>query len=187
MTPNQIEICCDRSGTPNSNKSPSKTVTSGKLDCLFRLYARKYAKSTTWTLQVKNPEHSHDDTENIMAHPAFREFTEQETSQISQMSESLLILRQIQAQLCSQRESDRPLIFKDIYNQVNKIKKDKLQGRRPIDTLIDTLKQENFVWSSARDSEGHITSLFFTHPLDIKLLHGFPHVILMDCTYKTNK
>ncbi|MBW0591950.1 hypothetical protein O181_131665 [Austropuccinia psidii MF-1] len=187
MTHNQIEIGCDRSGTPNANKSPSKTVNSTKIHCPFRLYARKYEKSTTWTLKVKNPEHSHDANKNIMAHPAFRKFNEQETSQISQMSESLLMPRKIQAQLCSQRESDRPVILQDIYNLVKKIKKDKLQGRRPIDDLIDTLKQENLVWSSARDSEGHTTCLFFTHPLAIKPLHGFPHVILMDCTYKTNK
>ncbi|MBW0591675.1 hypothetical protein O181_131390 [Austropuccinia psidii MF-1] len=187
MNHNQIEIGCDRSGAPNANKSSSKTVTSRKIDCPFRLYSRKYAKSTTWTLKVKKPEHSHDATENIMAHPAFRKLNEQETSQIAQMSESLLMPRNIQAQLCSQREYERPVILQDIYNQVNKINKDKLQGRRLIDTLIDTLKQENFVWSSARDSEGHITSLFVTHPLAIKLLHGFPHVILIDCTYKTNK
>ncbi|MBW0572730.1 hypothetical protein O181_112445 [Austropuccinia psidii MF-1] len=114
MTHNQIEIGCDRSGTPNANKCPSKTVTSRNLDFPFRIYARKYAKSTTWTLKVKNPEHSHNSTENIMAHPAFRKFNEQETSQISQMSESLLMPRQIQAQLCSQRESDRPVILQDI-------------------------------------------------------------------------
>ncbi|MBW0524841.1 hypothetical protein O181_064556 [Austropuccinia psidii MF-1] len=167
MTHNQIEIGCDRSGTPNPNKIPSKTATSRKLDFPFRLYARKYAKSTTWTLKVKNPEHSHEATENIMAHPSFRKFHEQETSQIAKMSESLLISRQIQAQLCSQRESDRPLILQDIYNHVKRIKKDKLQGRRPIDAVIDTLKGENYVWSSERDAEGHITSLFFTHPLAI--------------------
>ncbi|MBW0589362.1 hypothetical protein O181_129077 [Austropuccinia psidii MF-1] len=97
MTHNQIEIGFDRSGTPNLNKNPSKTVTSRKLDCPFRLYARKYAKSTTWTLKVKYFEHSHDATENIMANPAFRELNEQETSQIAQMSESLLMPRQIQA------------------------------------------------------------------------------------------
>ncbi|MBW0570830.1 hypothetical protein O181_110545 [Austropuccinia psidii MF-1] len=187
MTHNQIEIGCDRSGTPNANKNPFKTVTSIKLDFPCRLYARKYAKSTTWTLKVKNSEHSHDATENIMAHPAFMKFNEQETSQISQIYESLLMPRQIQAQLCSQRDSDRSGIFKDIYSQVKKTKKDKLQGQRPIDALIDTLKEENFVWSSARDSEGHITSFFFTNSLSIKLLHGFSHVILMDCTYKTNK
>ncbi|MBW0563166.1 hypothetical protein O181_102881 [Austropuccinia psidii MF-1] len=143
--------------------------------------------STTWTPKVKNPEHSHDATENIMAHPAFRKFNEQETSQISQMSESLLMPKQNKAQLCSQRDSDRPVILQEIYNQVKKIKKEKLKGRSPIDALIDTIKEENFVWSSERDSEGHITSLFFTNPLSIKLLHFFPHLILMDCTYKTNK
>ncbi|MBW0465909.1 hypothetical protein O181_005624 [Austropuccinia psidii MF-1] len=76
MTHNQIEIGCDRSGTPNANKKPSKTVTSRKPDCPFRLYARKYARTTTWTPKVKNPEHSHDATENIMAPPAFRKFNE---------------------------------------------------------------------------------------------------------------
>ncbi|MBW0557090.1 hypothetical protein O181_096805 [Austropuccinia psidii MF-1] len=161
---------------------PPKTVTLRKLDCPFRLYDRKYAKSTTWTLKVKNAEHSHDATENIMPHPAFRKFNEQATSKISQMSESLLMPRQTHAQLCSKRGSDRPVILQYIYNQVKKIKKDKLQGRRPIDTLIDTLKQENFVWSSARDSDRPITSMFFTHPLAIKLIHGLPHVILMDYT-----
>ncbi|MBW0475313.1 hypothetical protein O181_015028 [Austropuccinia psidii MF-1] len=187
MTHNQIEIGCESSGTPNPNKGSSKTVTSRKLDCPFRLYARKYARSTTWTLKFKSPEHSHDATENIMAHPAFRKFNEQETSQIAQMSGSLLLPRQIQAQLCSQRETDRPVILQDIYNQVKKMKKDKLQGRRPIDALIDTLKQESFVWSSARGSEGHIASLFFTHPLAIKLLHGVSHVIFMDYTDKFNE
>ncbi|MBW0489309.1 hypothetical protein O181_029024 [Austropuccinia psidii MF-1] len=80
MTHNQIEIGCESSGTPNVNKNPSITVTSRKLYCPFRLYARKYAKSTTWTLKVKNTEHSHDATENIMEHPALRKFNEQETS-----------------------------------------------------------------------------------------------------------
>ncbi|MBW0570053.1 hypothetical protein O181_109768 [Austropuccinia psidii MF-1] len=114
MTHNQIAIACDRSGTPNPNKSPSKIVTSRKLDCPFRLYSRKYSKSTNCTLKVKNPENSHDATENIMAHPAFRKFNEKETSQIAQMSESLFMPRQIQDQLCSQRESDRPVILQDI-------------------------------------------------------------------------
>ncbi|MBW0518449.1 hypothetical protein O181_058164 [Austropuccinia psidii MF-1] len=165
MTHNQIEIGCDRSGTPNANKRPSMTVTSRKLDCPSRLYATKYAKSTTWTLKVKNPEHSHDTTKNITAYPAFRKFNEQETSQIAKMSELLLMPSQIQRQLCSQRESDRPVVLQAIYNQVKKIKKDILQGRKPIDALIETLKEEIFVWSSDRDAEGHINSLFFTHPL----------------------
>ncbi|MBW0554953.1 hypothetical protein O181_094668 [Austropuccinia psidii MF-1] len=77
MTHNQIEIGCDRSGTPNCNKHSSKTVTSRILECPFQLHSRKYAKSTTWTLKVKNPENRHNATENMMAHPAFRKFNGQ--------------------------------------------------------------------------------------------------------------
>ncbi|MBW0466190.1 hypothetical protein O181_005905 [Austropuccinia psidii MF-1] len=139
MTHNQVEIGCDRSGTPNPHIRSSKTVTSRNIDCLFRLYVRKYSNSTTWTLKVKKPEHCHDATENTMSHLAFRRFNEQETSQVSQISESLLMIRKIKAQLCSQRESDRPVILQYIYSQVKKIKKEKLQGRRPIDDLIETL------------------------------------------------
>ncbi|MBW0488175.1 hypothetical protein O181_027890 [Austropuccinia psidii MF-1] len=88
MTHNQIEIGCETSGTPNPNKTSSKTVTSRKIDFPFRRYSRKYAKSSTWTIEVKNTEHSHDATENIMEHPDFRKLNEKQTSKISQMSES---------------------------------------------------------------------------------------------------
>ncbi|MBW0533573.1 hypothetical protein O181_073288 [Austropuccinia psidii MF-1] len=70
MTHNQIEIGCDRSGTPNTHKNTSKTTTSRNLDCPFRLYARKYDKSITWTFELRNTEQSHDASENIMRHPA---------------------------------------------------------------------------------------------------------------------
>ncbi|MBW0538310.1 hypothetical protein O181_078025 [Austropuccinia psidii MF-1] len=110
MTHNQIKIGFDRSGTPNPNKTSFKKATSRNLYCPLIPYARKYANSTSWTLQVKNLEHSHDATENIMAHPAFRNFNEQETSQIAQISESLLMPIQIQSQLCIQRDSDRHVI-----------------------------------------------------------------------------
>ncbi|MBW0565049.1 hypothetical protein O181_104764 [Austropuccinia psidii MF-1] len=187
MTHIQIQIGYNRYIKPNSHESSSKIVTSRRLDLPFILYAIKYANSTTCTLKLKNHEKGHDSIENIMENPAFRNLYEKETSQITQILGSLLIPRQIQAQLCIQRESGSPVILQDIYNQFKKIKKDRLQGRIPIDALIETLKEEKVVWSSARDPEGHINSFFFTHPLSIKLLHGFPHVIIIDCTYKTNK
>ncbi|MBW0538149.1 hypothetical protein O181_077864 [Austropuccinia psidii MF-1] len=114
MACNQIETGFDRSGTLNPHKPSSKTVTSTKLYCSFRIYVRKYAESTTLTLKVKNTEHGDDATKISMARPAFRKFNEQETSQISQMSESLLVPRHIWGQLCSQRESERPLILQHI-------------------------------------------------------------------------
>ncbi|MBW0557348.1 hypothetical protein O181_097063 [Austropuccinia psidii MF-1] len=98
ITHNPIEIACDRSRTHNLYKNFSKTFTSRKPDWQFRIYARKCVESTTWTLEVKNPEHSHDATENIISYAAFRKFNEKEKFQIAQMYASLFIPRQIQAQ-----------------------------------------------------------------------------------------
>ncbi|MBW0581330.1 hypothetical protein O181_121045 [Austropuccinia psidii MF-1] len=142
MTHNQIEIGCDRSGTPNPNKNSSKTVTSRKLDFPLRLYARKYANKATWNLKVKNPEHSHDSTDNIMEHPGFRKFNEHKTSQISQMSESLLLPRKIQAQLCSQRELYRPVTLQGIYNQVKKPRKTNCKPEGPLMLLLKPSKKK---------------------------------------------
>ncbi|MBW0513088.1 hypothetical protein O181_052803 [Austropuccinia psidii MF-1] len=164
MSHNQIQVDCYRSGTTNPHRSPSNKFTSRKLDCPFRLYARKYAKSTTWTLRLKNPEHIHDAIENIMAPSFFRKFNEQETSKIAQMSESLLIPRKIQAQLCRQRESERPVILQDIYNKVNIIKRDKLQGKMPIDALIQTLKKKNLCGPLQRMLRDTLPSCFSLTP-----------------------
>ncbi|MBW0470114.1 hypothetical protein O181_009829 [Austropuccinia psidii MF-1] len=116
MTHNKIEIGCDRSGTPNPNKNSSKAVSSRKIDYPFRLHAKKYSKTTTWTLKFKNADHSDDSNQDIMAHPDLRKLNEKETSQIAQMSELMLIPRKIQAQLCSQRQSDRPVMLQDLYS-----------------------------------------------------------------------
>ena len=105
-------------------KAPPKQSLQESLTVLVDFISENMPRVPLGLLKSKNPEHSHDSTENIMAHPAFRKFNEKETSQIAQMSESLLMPRQIQAQLCSQRESDRPVILQDIYNQVKKIKKE---------------------------------------------------------------
>ena len=39
---------------------------------------------------------------------------------------------------------------------------------------------------SCADTET-VTDLFFAHPTSLNLLHAFPKVLLMDCTYKTNR
>jgi hypothetical protein len=37
------------------------------------------------------------------------------------------------------------------------------------------------------DNSGHITLLFFAHPNSLSLLKQYPDILLMDCTYKTNR
>jgi hypothetical protein len=37
------------------------------------------------------------------------------------------------------------------------------------------------------DEEGHLKSLFWAHPYSIQMLKQHPNVVMLDCTYKTNR
>ena len=53
--------------------------------------------------------------------------------------------------------------------------------------LVDELKEGRFEYEYRCDTTGHIIHLFFAHPISIPLTRTYPAVLLMDCTYKTNR
>lgn len=42
-------------------------------------------------------------------------------------------------------------------------------------------------WHRSDRLSDYITDLFWVHLMAIKLFKTFPHVLIMDCTYKTNR
>jgi hypothetical protein len=63
-----------------------------------------------------------------------------------------------------------------------------LQGRTPIQALITELDKSE-EWTSAVETgpDGRVKSLFFTHASQIELLSCYSDILVMDCTYKTNR
>ncbi|CAG8503738.1 2675_t:CDS:1 [Acaulospora morrowiae] len=86
-----------------------------------------------------------------------------------------------------QSNSNLTAISKTIYNVRDKIRHDNLQGRTPIQALLDKLKEESFEYDFQYSENGHLTHLFFAHPISIVLTKTYSSVLLMDCTYKINK
>jgi hypothetical protein len=62
-----------------------------------------------------------------------------------------------------------------------------LNGRTPIEALLDDLSAPEWVFDVKRDLDNHVEYLFFAHGKQIELLLANPDVLLMDCTYRTNK
>ena len=73
-----------------------------------------------------------------------------------------------------------------IYNSRNQLRKNQLEGRCPRDALINEICQRGF-YHSVITSHGPKTSIFFAHRHSLILAKGFPSIIILDCTYKTNK
>ena len=79
------------------------------------------------------------------------------------------------------------LTKKDVYNMGQKIRYQQLGGKNPIQWLVDELEKLGYFFQYDTDEENRVTRFFFAHPQCIKLLKQNPDIILMDCTYKTNR
>ena len=91
--------------------------------------------------------------------------------------------------LSTLRQNDASILItnRDIYNTCGWLRQKKLAGRTPIQALIDELKEGNFIYEYECDNTGCVTYLFFAHNESVALTRQYSSVLLMDCTYKTNK
>ncbi|KAL9409227.1 hypothetical protein AB3S75_047588 [Citrus x aurantiifolia] len=54
--------------------------------------------------------------------------------------------------------------------------------------LMSKLTEHNYIeWYRSDADTDSVKDLFWAHPFAIDLLRAFPHVLIMDCTYKTNR
>ena len=73
-----------------------------------------------------------------------------------------------------------------------------MQGRTPVQALLHELKEyrldsaeskeiQRYYYKATKDNQDRLHTLFFAHPKSIEILKGNYDIILLDCTYKTNK
>jgi hypothetical protein len=54
--------------------------------------------------------------------------------------------------------------------------------------MLDELQDSReWVFDVKKDDDNHLQDLFFAHKKQVELLFANPDVLIMDCTYKTNK
>jgi hypothetical protein len=61
------------------------------------------------------------------------------------------------------------------------------KGQSNIHALADELNSEGFWSRICLDDNSVVTAVIFAHPRSLLYLKSYPEVLIMDCTYKTNK
>ncbi|XP_026452053.1 uncharacterized protein LOC113352451 [Papaver somniferum] len=75
-----------------------------------------------------------------------------------------------------------------IYNAKSKFRTKVMEGRTKMQKLLQLLDEHHYVTSNRReDSSGRVLELFWSHPDGSRLAQCFPTILLLDCTYKTNR
>ena len=82
---------------------------------------------------------------------------------------------------------DLQWIMQDIYNLCHELKAELMRGKSSIEAMLYELETKGFEFNYQLDENGHITLLFFAHPQSLFLLKRYSDILLMDCTYKTNR
>jgi hypothetical protein len=173
----------DRIYAPDGSKR--RKTSTRQIGCPFQLYGARRSDGT-WDLKVRNPQHTHE-ANDLIAHPHARKFPAETRAEIARLSRLNVKPQAIEAIL---RDENPSALFtrRDIYNirMAERIKQ--LEGRTPVEHLIDRLQKEgNWEHRLQCDSSGHITLLMFAHKRSIEYANKYNRVFLLDCTYKTNR
>jgi hypothetical protein len=179
---------CDRgSKPPSTTRKRVRNTVSRHTGCLFSVIAKEGPNKTSWSLShrpnQKHHKHNHEPS-NPLAHPthrilsaADRQIVKQLTSCGSAPKDIISHLRNTSTTLATQQ---------DIYNCIAESKRELLKGQSNIHALANQLESEGF-WSRIRLEEGIVTAVLFAHPKSLAYLKSYTEVLILDCTYKTNK
>jgi hypothetical protein len=77
--------------------------------------------------------------------------------------------------------------FRDIYNLKTKFRRESLRFFISIQALIRELKQEDWTYAIQKDQETRIIHFFFVKNISKILLKNNYEILVMNCTYKTNR
>lgn len=181
-----ITYACDRACHPPTEKDRQRKTTTRGTGCPFSVIAKE-SSDGSWTLKHRpNQEfsmHNHEPSQHPSAHPAHRQLSG-DTSQLESLSKAGIAPKEIQTLM---QKGGSIATQQDIYNQIAEVRQDAYRGQSSIHALANQLDTEGF-WSRVQyAADGQVTSVLFAHPDSLGYLKAYPEVLLLDCTYKTNK
>ncbi|KAL7182043.1 hypothetical protein ACSBR1_040876 [Camellia fascicularis] len=145
------------------------------------------ATNDDWILIVVCGVHNHSAAEYLEGHTYAGRLSHEETSLLVDMSKSMVRPSEILVTL-NQCDDANASIMKTIYNARHRYKVAEKAGRSQMQQLLGQLAMNKYIeWHRSCADTETVTDLFFAHLTSLNLLRAFPKVLLMDCTYKTNR
>ncbi len=83
--------------------------------------------------------------------------------------------------------NDNIIRVRDIVNARQKIRLELLAGQTPVQAILTELRDNLFAYAFDTDIEGRLCRLFFALPQSLATFMRSPEVLLLDCTYNTNR
>jgi len=184
-----ITVKCDFGGNYRAGRKTKqvenrrKTVTRLQ-NCPFEIHG-KIHPDKKWRFIVKCQYHNHEATPPS-AHPAHKRLREDQLETAVSMTQAGARPRAVFSSLLN-NDPDTVITLKSLYNAKAKKRVEMLKGRSPLHALLQSLHESDWEMNFLTDDNDQLQALFFAHPESIKLSRSYNAVLVMDCTYKTNR
>jgi MULE transposase-like protein len=172
--------------TEETRQRPNRS--SKKTDCKMNCFCKQ--KDDGWMLEVRVGEHNHV-AAPIGTYSAHRPRDATIKERIEQDMWAGCMVRQTQAQL-QQQFPGTLLTKRDIFNERAQAKVKALGGQSMVEALLQELKDGGYyyayeVYPETHDKSGMISHLLIIHPESLAIYKSNFDVLILDCTYKTNR
>ncbi|XP_012837783.1 PREDICTED: protein FAR1-RELATED SEQUENCE 5-like [Erythranthe guttata] len=190
-------LVCERAGEYRGTNVPGKFETakrkrstrSKKCNCLYKLKGTKLGMdddNVGWKLEFVFGVHNHPCFPNLEGHAYAARLTSEEMKIVEEMSNALVQPKAILTTL-KKRDETNVAEMKTIYNARHRLQALEKAGRSQMQLLMTKLSEHNYLEDHRSNEDGEVTDLFWSNPTCLALGRSFPYVLLMDCTYKTNR
>jgi hypothetical protein len=153
---------CDRFRNYQSRAKILSTSTRST-GCPFKLVIFKAKHSDQWKLEVQDEHHNHPRSINPSAHNVYRRRTSSQKEVIESMTHAgarpMQILAAIQIE-----DQDTLVSATDIRSERKAIREKHLNGRSPMETLLDNLSTADWIFAIKKDANNPCTKSLLRPP-----------------------
>lgn len=198
-----VDLCCDRSrvseSTINESTRKRRHTSTQRIDCPWRCYLKRSDSpesehGSVWTLHLPKGEtewrnHNHYPSQIQAAHRYLRRKAFR--GELGLEIQKFFRLRTLKPSdiyhTLHQRHRDASITQTDVYNLLFSWRRAQRNGMNPTQALIYELDQSPNWFVRWWPAEGPVERLFFTHKVVLDILRYNFDLLIMDCTYNTNR
>lgn len=166
-------------------RKPRESSTS-KCGCNFLLKTTKNKYKEEWDVRVLNGVHNHTTFKFAEGHPYLGRLDKEQVQEVERMTVHGIKPRNILRVLRS-KDKNCSTSQKKIYNVRATIKKKAREGRTVMQEVYKLADRKKAFVHCRHDGDNTVQDVFWAYYESLALARCFPYVMLMDCTYKTNK
>ena len=187
-----VYLRCDRGGKASLNSAGfGRRLHSGTrlIECPFSAVGKRNKEGGWYLEAIRNGGHNHTPT-LASAHPVLRRLamTEEVRESITSLTKAGVKSTQVLTHLRLDANQENLLFMRhDIYNAKDHLRRQALGVLTPVQALLQNLEREGWFWQYEKDELDKITKLFFSRASCRDMLERNSEVLIMDCTYKTNR